>query len=252
MRNHIFIALLVVATTGCSPEPSTSGSRAQSSPQPTETSHFVDQTEGVQAGSREMNTQKKLIGNEIDIQVAMDDADLAVVAKFIDLGQQHPAAPGQSYFENAKVSVSEILKGTVGQEDLLVSFSAQLFPKDQAVTVPKSGEAWILFLTHDAEDRYQAFKMMPSTDDMIKSIKSIPPKVKYPGLKATADSSTDIIVAEVIDTNPSKGDGRRTGYGRAQSRPHVEGAVGAGTENRRVLSSPLGRHREIDSGEAQI
>ena len=204
MRNHVFIALLVVAITGCSPEPSTSGSRAQSSPRPTETSHFVEQTEGVLAGSKEMNTQKKLIGNEIDIQVAMDDADLAVVAKFIDLGQQHPAAPGQSFFENTKVSVSEILKGTVGQEDLLVSFSAQLFPKDQTLTVPKTGEAWILFLTHDAEDRYQAFKIMPSTDDNIKSIKSIPPKVKYPGLKATADSSTDIIVAEVLDTNPSK------------------------------------------------
>ena len=64
-------------------------------------------------GSRKMDTENKSIGNEIDIQVAIDDAALAVVAKFIDLGQQHPEAPGQSYFENTKVSVSKVLKGTV-------------------------------------------------------------------------------------------------------------------------------------------
>ena len=204
MRNYIFIALLVVATTGCYPEPSTTSSRAQSSPQPSGTSHLVEQTEDILTGSKEMNAQKKLIGNEIDIQVAVDDANLVVVAKFIDLGQQHPAAPGQCYFENTKVRVFEILKGTAGHEHLFVSFPAQLLPDDQAVTVPEIGESWILFLTHNSEDKYQAFKMLPFTDDVIKSIKSIAPKVQYPGLKATADSSTDIIVAEVLDTNPSK------------------------------------------------
>ena len=47
MRNYIFMALMAVATIGCYTNPTTNSSRAQPSLQPTETSHFLGQTEEI-------------------------------------------------------------------------------------------------------------------------------------------------------------------------------------------------------------
>ena len=113
--------------------------------------------------------QEHFVGRNIDLQSAIDSADMVVVADLLDPGQADPGPPGQAYHYDAKIKVLRDLSGNASGE-YTITFSVQRTPEYIAEKTPVEGETYIFLLQRKPGNSLHAIKILPATNENIQRL----------------------------------------------------------------------------------
>jgi hypothetical protein len=114
-------------------------------------------------------SEESFTGKALKAEEAVKSADTIIVGRLIDLGMPQPDAPGETYYEDAKIEVVRTLKGNKS-EQLTVSFTVQkVFPR-AVEKVPEKGQEYLFFIKTRAPRALRAIKILHPTQDNLNAV----------------------------------------------------------------------------------
>lgn len=133
------------------------------------------------AGSREdaMSQVDKQVAGElftgkaIKAEDAVKTADLIVVGRLTDLGLPQTDAPGEIYYENAKLEITRTLKGNSETYTIPISFSVQKISPTAAEKEPEKGQEYLFFIKKNGDSRLKGVKILPATESNLSNVTNL-------------------------------------------------------------------------------
>jgi hypothetical protein len=117
-------------------------------------------------------SEESFTGKAIKAAEAVKLADTIVVGRLIDPGTPQPDAPGEIYYENAKIEVIRTLKGNKS-EQLTVSFSVQKISSTGAEKAPEKGEQYLFFIKSRGPRALKGIKILRATEDNLNAVSKL-------------------------------------------------------------------------------
>lgn len=88
-----------------------------------------------------------------------------MVGRLTDLGLPQADAPGETYYENAKLEITSILKGDPETFTIPISFSVQKISPTRAEKEPEKGQEYLFFIRRNGNSKLKGVKILPATED---------------------------------------------------------------------------------------
>ena len=110
-------------------------------------------------------------GRSVDISEAVGMAQNIVVAVVKDVGAASPGAPGQAYYDNAKIGVVESLRGTL-EGEVTISYTLQTLPEEISEAAPSVGGEYLFFIQTRPDESLRAIKILQATEDNLDCVKA--------------------------------------------------------------------------------
>jgi len=117
--------------------------------------------------------QELFTGRAIKAEDAVKAADLIVVARLVDLGLPQADAPGETYYENAKLEITNTLKGNPEAYTILISFSVQKVSPTAPEKEPEKGQEYLFFIRKNGDSRLKGVKILPATENNLSKVTNL-------------------------------------------------------------------------------
>lgn len=118
--------------------------------------------------------EEQYTGRFINIEKAIESAHEIVIAEVIDPGVASPGAPGQVYFDNAKVQIVTYIASKLRNKrlpkELCISYTCQKLPEGISEHLLNKGELLVFFMEIRTDKTVKAIKILRATKDNLKSV----------------------------------------------------------------------------------
>ena len=100
-------------------------------------------------------------GRAMTIEAAVATATDLVVGELLEPGRPDPGAPGETYYDGARLHVIRTLSGTVApQKEVAFTYTRQTFPASAAESPLVKGETFVFFLLLKPDGGLRAIKIL--------------------------------------------------------------------------------------------
>jgi hypothetical protein len=108
-------------------------------------------------------TEDHYSGRQIPLENAASEAQVVVIAEVLSSGKVEMGAPGQAYYDAARIRVVEALAGDVTPE-LTIAYTCQTIPESVFETKPSEGQLYLFFLIQESPGTWRAKKIVVANE----------------------------------------------------------------------------------------
>lgn len=131
---------------------------------------FTAQVICLSAQENNRTAENNFTGSEYKIADVIKKCDLIIVGKFLNLGVPSVDASGETYYANASMQVTEVLKGEASGV-IKVRFTAQVIPVEKRQNTPQLGSEYLLLIQTLNPGDLRVIKLMPATPEAKQHVK---------------------------------------------------------------------------------
>ncbi|MFO1498142.1 MAG: hypothetical protein U1G07_07075 [Verrucomicrobiota bacterium] len=118
-----------------------------------------------------------LIGRQMSVEAAVKAADQIVVGRLVSAGTADVGAPGQSYYDNATLEVTQWLRPMEAPEHAprrhQINYTVQTLPPNVAELPPALATSYIFFLAASPGAAARVIKLLSATEEHIAAVRGL-------------------------------------------------------------------------------
>jgi hypothetical protein len=115
--------------------------------------------------------EEHFTGREMVVEEAVADANDIVVGEVQEPGRRGVGAPGQSFYDGARLYVVRTLSGTLAaQKEVAFNYTRQEFPPSAAEAALAKGGTFVFFLEKEGGGAYRAIKILRADEAGLRKV----------------------------------------------------------------------------------